>query len=271
MEASLNRDLVERRNYYRVSIHLGDFFILRHLKQFIYTQIPLLVQSGMKVGDVGCGEQPFRSLIQSCQGEYVGIDVIQNSQGTVDILADIRSIPLPSESFDVIIFTEVLEHICDPISALRELSRLLKPTGTILLTTPFAYPIHEAPYDFCRLTPFFMQYWLPQMGFESPKLVHIGGNELEVIATVWGHIWMPDKQTAFLPRVVLALLRAAMNLVILAALIPFQPFLKQKYFLSMGYVLQKQANRGSDDTGDSEPINRGNSQGRLPNFLKQSF
>jgi SAM-dependent methyltransferase len=234
------RELVDRRDDYKVSIHLGDFFILRHLKKFIYTQILAIAQPDMQVGDVGCGEQPFRSLIQSCGAKYTGIDAIQNSKGTVDIVADISSIPLPSASFDAIVCTEVLEHISDPIAALRELSRLLKPKGKVIFSTPFAYPIHEAPYDFCRLTPFFLEYWLPKLGFAPPKEIEIGGNELEVIATVWGHIWMPDKHAKLWQRVIFALLRAAMNIVIIVALILFRPFLKQKYFLSMTCILEKQ-------------------------------
>lgn len=234
-----NRELIVRRNTYRLRIHDGDFFVNRHLKKFIYTQIPLLIQSGMKVGDVGCGGQPFRTLIESYGGQYLGIDVVQNDKNTVDIVADIRSIPLPPESLDVIICTEVLEHVYEPIEALRELYRILKPTGTILLTTPFSYPIHEAPYDFCRLTPFFMEYWLPKLGFEHPKSLQIGGNELEVIATVWGHIWRPDKHAGILIRLLFASVRSAMNLSVLFTSRLFEPFLRRNYFLNMQCVLRK--------------------------------
>lgn len=146
---------------------------------------------------------------------------------------------MPPENFDVIICTEVLEHVCEPIEALRELCRILKPAGTILLTTPFAYPIHEPPYDFSRLTPFFIEYWLPKLGFEPPKNLQIGGNELEVLATVWGHIWRPNKQTTFLLKLLFALLRSAMNLSVLLTSKLFKPFLRQENFLNIGCIVYK--------------------------------
>lgn len=113
-----SRELIKRRDALKIPIHHGHFFVLRHLKQFTYTHIPSLIKPGMKVVDVGCGEQPLRSLIESCGGNYTSVDVIQNKKNNVDIVADISSIPLPSDSFDVIICTEVLEHCFDPQKAL---------------------------------------------------------------------------------------------------------------------------------------------------------
>jgi SAM-dependent methyltransferase len=239
VEKFAERELITRRDALRIPIHHGDFFVLRHLKQFTHTQIPLIIKSGMRVGDIGCGEQPLRALIESCGGKYVGVDVIQNSKGTVDLVADICSIPLPSESFDVIICTEVLEHSFEPHKALNELSRILKKSGAILITTPFVYPLHEIPYDFSRLTPFFIEYWFPKLGFQKPESLQLGGNELEVIATVWGNIWKPGKETGVILRILFAFLRSAMNISVLLCSKLLQPFLQCNYFLNMGLVAYK--------------------------------
>ena len=58
-------------------------------------------------------------------------------QTGLDIVGDITSIPEPDASFDAILCVEVLEHVPDPLAALRELGRLLKPNGQLILTAPF--------------------------------------------------------------------------------------------------------------------------------------
>lgn len=237
-----DRKLIKRRDILKTPIHHPDFFVLLHLKKFIYTQIQQIIQPGMQVGDIGCGGQPLRYLIESCGGEYVGIDVIQNDQETVDIIADISAIPLPEESFDVIVCTEVLEHSFEPQKALQELSRLLKPSGAILITTPFAYPLHEIPYDFSRITPFYIEYWFPKLGLKQPDILKLNGNELEVIATVWGNIWKPNKNTFFLVRVLFAVLRSVMNVCVFIASKLFQSVLPGTYFLNIGLVAYKATN-----------------------------
>ncbi|MEC4813516.1 MAG: class I SAM-dependent methyltransferase [Scytonema sp. PMC 1069.18] len=233
------REILKRRNALKIPIHHGDFFVLRQIQQFTNTQIPRIIKPGMIVGDIGCGEQPLRQLIESCGGKYVGVDVVQNLQGTVEIVADISAIPLPDETFDVIICTEVLEHSFEPHKALQELSRLLKPSGAILITTPFCYPLHEIPYDFSRITPFYIQYWLPKLGFKQPEIISMGGNELEVIATAWGHIWKPGEKTDFFRRIIFAFLRVVMNIVVLLISGIFKSLMPVNYFLNLACVAYK--------------------------------
>ncbi len=60
-----------------------------------------------------------------------------------DLVADLLDIPVPDESLDGIICHQVLEHVTDPARVVRELHRVLRPGGRLLLSTPFLYPIHE--------------------------------------------------------------------------------------------------------------------------------
>ncbi|MEH1776884.1 MAG: class I SAM-dependent methyltransferase [Nostoc sp.] len=234
-----SRELIQRRDAFKIPLHHGHFFVLRHLKMFTYTHLPSIIKPGMEVADVGCGGQPLRSLIETCGGNYTSIDVVQNGKNSVDIIADITAIPLPSKIFDVIICTEVLEHCCDPKTALLEISRLLKPSGAIIITTPFNFGLHEVPYDFIRLTPFYIEYWLPKLGFQAPKVLQLNGNELEVIATVWGQMFAPTEKTNFLIRGIFVILRVLMNLIVLAASSLFQFFLPRHFFLNLGCVAYK--------------------------------
>lgn len=67
--------------------------------------------------------------------------------------ADLRRIPLSGCSFDVIVSTDVIEHIEDDIGVLRELHRLLRPRGILVLTTPAyraAYSHHDRHLEHVR-------------------------------------------------------------------------------------------------------------------------
>jgi len=68
------------------------------------------------------------------------------------ILGDAQSIPIRSNCIDCIKCTELLEHVEYPERVIAEISRVLKPGGTLLLSTPFIFPIHGDPFDFQRFT-----------------------------------------------------------------------------------------------------------------------
>lgn len=74
-----------------------------------------------------------------------------------DVVADIVSMPFADDHFDAIVCSEVFEHLPDPVAAATELQRVLKPGGRLILTTRFAFPIHDAPGDFLRYTPYMLR------------------------------------------------------------------------------------------------------------------
>ncbi len=61
-------------------------------------------------------------------------------------------LPLKDEEFDTILLTDVLEHIQDPFCLWKEMTRVLKHGGKVIVGVPFLYPIHEAPHDYFRYT-----------------------------------------------------------------------------------------------------------------------
>ena len=71
-----------------------------------------------------------------------------------DIVGDAEKLPFDDNSFGVIVCSEVFEHIPDTHQAVREMRRVLKPGGLLVLTTRFAFPVHDAPGDFWRFTPY---------------------------------------------------------------------------------------------------------------------
>ncbi len=73
-----------------------------------------------------------------------------------DLLADAANIPTKNNFYDGIVLGEVMEHVSEPETVLRECIRVLKSKGKIIITVPFMYPIHADPYDYGRYT---LTYW----------------------------------------------------------------------------------------------------------------
>ena len=107
---------------------------------------------------------------------YVNIDISVNP----DICSSTESIPVTNNSYDNALLIEVLEHLENPVSVLKEISRILKNNGKLILTIPFLYPVHADPYDFQRWTPDKIRNELCRLGFQDIKIQNLG-NLLVVI------------------------------------------------------------------------------------------
>lgn len=75
-----------------------------------------------------------------------------------DTVGDAHSLSFDDNSFEFILCTEVLEHLHTPQQAIAEMKRVLQPGGTLILTTRFVFPIHDAPQDYFRYTKYGLQY-----------------------------------------------------------------------------------------------------------------
>ncbi len=144
--------------------------------------------------DAGAGEQRYKQYCDHLDyvsqdfAEYnpqdvaVGLQPDRWDHGQLDIISDITSIPEKDASFDVILCSEVLEHVPDPLAALREFSRLLRPEGRLLLTAPFVSMTHFAPYHFCTgLSRYFYELHLKNYGFKIDEL-SCNGNFFDLLA-----------------------------------------------------------------------------------------
>ncbi len=93
----------------------------------------------------------------------------------VDLVCDITAIPLSDKEFDVILCSEVLEHLPDPMAALDEMTRLLKEDGLLILTTPFASMVHMAPfYFYSGFSKYWFEYHLTRRGLTIEELTPNG-------------------------------------------------------------------------------------------------
>lgn len=122
--------------------------------------------------DVGCGLRPYEIFFPA--GTYIGIDVPQSGRSEDGKKPDREfngvDIPFEDNHFDAIICTEVLEHAIDPQGVLREMYRVLKPGGKLMLTVPFMWGLHELPYDFRRYTFEGIRREIVNSGFDVTRL-----------------------------------------------------------------------------------------------------
>ena len=87
---------------------------------------------------------------------------------------DILEIPT-TKLFDLVLCTEVLEHVPDPVEAFRKLENLTAPGGCIILTVPLSSLIHQAPFYFASgLSPYFFSYWCKKLRLDIETLVLSG-------------------------------------------------------------------------------------------------
>jgi len=77
-------------------------------------------------------EPGIERILRARQAEYLTSDI----DGQVDVHADVSRLPLPSEAFDVVLISHVLEHVADDRQALHELRRVLRPGGRAIMQHP---------------------------------------------------------------------------------------------------------------------------------------
>lgn len=152
------------------------------------------LQKGKSIIDVGAGEMIYKLSCQHLSytsqdfGKYTGKNVKKGLQTgefnarRVDIISDITRIPVESASFDYVLCTEVFEHIPNPFTALKEISRIHKVDGTLILTAPHCSLTHFYPYYFYSgFSREFYKTILPLFGYKIIS-VETNGNYFTWVA-----------------------------------------------------------------------------------------
>ena len=174
----MNRSpLLARLNAWRKhSIFSPHWLDWRHLRGSVEELAPFA--RGVLL-DVGCSERPYGKLFAPYVTRHVGLDyppalldkqpglwtILDRAKRSVDVFGDGNRLPFRDERFDTVLATEVLEHVRSPATLLREMARVLKPGGRVLLTVPFVQPLHELPSDYYRFTPASLRSLLERAGF----------------------------------------------------------------------------------------------------------
>ena len=124
--------------------------------------------------DFGCGDMPYRSVIEPLVGKYLGVDLEMNPKAEHHIGFDSKT-TLPDNYADIILSNQVLEHVDTPSGYLQEAYRILKPGGRIILTTHGYWFYHPTPNDYWRWTSAGLRKTVEAEGFRITSFFGIMG------------------------------------------------------------------------------------------------
>jgi SAM-dependent methyltransferase len=119
------------------------------------------------------------------------------------VLADAAALPFAPALFDVVICSELMEHIPQPQPVLAEVFRALRPGGTLLINVPFLFRLHGDPYDFARYTDTWWQMTLARTGFTDITIERQGAfwSVLVDMLREWLHQQHKQKRLRYTGRV----------------------------------------------------------------------
>lgn len=125
--------------------------------------------------DIGCGDMPYQELFASRANQVDTLDREARTEG-VTYLGDVQAMTMISDgSYDSAVCLSVLEHVPDPVQALQEIARILKPGGVLLLSVPHLSRLHEEPHDYFRYTRYGLRALLERTGLQVVELTPAGG------------------------------------------------------------------------------------------------
>src|SRR5688500_11085311 len=110
--------------------------------------------SAARTLDIGAQTGPYAAWFPN----RLPIDLV--ARPGIQVVTDAQRLAFRDGSFEVVLCTEVLEHIPEPQQAIDEMFRVLAPGGKLVLTTRFLFPIHDAPHDYFRFTKYGLRYLL---------------------------------------------------------------------------------------------------------------
>jgi len=177
---------------YPASSHTRYYVLTRlreHLRALAVRYFP---QGGEAVlVDYGCGAKPYQPLLADLAPHYIGVDFPGNRLADIEILPS-GLVPLPSATADVVLSTQVLEHVPAPPTYLGECHRLLRPGGLLLLSTHGYWFYHPDPQDYWRWTSAGLRKLVADHGFSVIEQVGVLGLAPSAVQLL---------QDALLPRV----------------------------------------------------------------------
>ena len=132
---------------------------------------------GARVLDAGAGEGRYARHF--ARHRYVGVDLGVGDAAWdysgLAAIADLGALPFAAGSFDACVNLVTLEHVREPGLALREMARVLRPGGSLLLAVPHEWEVHQAPHDYFRFTAHGVRYLLEEAGFTDLQIGPVGG------------------------------------------------------------------------------------------------
>lgn len=146
---------------------------------------------GGRMLDLGCGSKPYRALFTV--DEYIGLDVAVSGHdhfdSKIDVYYDGKNIPFPDGHFDTVLSSEVFEHVFELDDLLKEINRVTRPGGSLLITLPFIWPEHEVPYDYARYTSYGIVDLLERSGFTVEAHTKASNTVETIFQVLAAYVW----------------------------------------------------------------------------------
>jgi len=143
------------------SLSIINQFIKRHLS----------IDNKLKILDVGSYDVngSYRHLFANPNWEYIGLDI--ESGPNVDFVSvDEYNFGLPSDSFDIVLSGNTIEHVKDIFSWVKEIARVAVPGGLICITTVTNIDYHPHPVDCWRIMPDGFEYLFNVAGLLTEEI-----------------------------------------------------------------------------------------------------
>lgn len=165
----LKKDAVRRNSPLRV---FPDYATLKYLKIALAQALSRTKPDVPVVADVGCGSRPYDGLLRQIASEVIGIDLAGNPLAD-RCFAVGEALPLSDESVDLVVNFQVLEHVPQTKEFLREIHRVLKPDGMLVLSTHGLWPYHPCPGDYYRWTQEGLKLVIEESGFVVEEVISV--------------------------------------------------------------------------------------------------
>jgi len=219
-------------------IDLENSSIRQHIRKFAADTTPAEL-----VLDAGAGQCVYKEYFRHAR--YLAVDFGQGEgqweYDEIDTLARLEQLPFADSTFDRIVFTQVLEHVPEPGKVLKELSRILKPSGKMLLTAPLGFGEHQIPYDYFRYTRYGLEFLLNETGFKVTSLEPRGGYfRYMAVMMMWIYIYLfPESRSRWLKILLLPLQYiAAIKFIVLGPpIIQMFDFLDKEKRITLGFAV----------------------------------
>jgi SAM-dependent methyltransferase len=131
---------------------------------------------GATVVDIGAADiNGCYRIIFEPKFKYIGFD-LENARNVDYLMVSEFNTGFPSESADVVISGQVLEHCRNPFSLAKEMFRIAKPNAYLFLTAPHTWPYHRVPLDCWRILPDGMETLMEQTGWKMIDIFTVDRN-----------------------------------------------------------------------------------------------
>lgn len=152
-----------------------------------------------KLLDLGCGDVALYEMYKYLVSDSICVDWGGSFHDVshLDFEFNLNEpFPLEDNYFDTILLTDVLEHISNPDNLWKEMNRVLKAGGKIIIGVPFIHLIHEAPYDYFRYTEFKLKMYCEENSLKILELYPYGG-VLEIIIDITAKLFSFSRTISF--------------------------------------------------------------------------